>query len=126
MHTLLLVLFAASNVVSGPLTMAVSTEKRILVLRIGATEVRRYSVAVGSKKHPTPNGRFAVRHIVWNPDWHPPDAAWARGKQPLPAGHGGPLKRAISGFAVAVTAGAESLIRDTVRNARSPSAVSFV
>jgi lipoprotein-anchoring transpeptidase ErfK/SrfK len=67
--------------------MAVSTQKRILVVRIGATEVRRYSVAVGSKKHPTPMGRFSVRHIVWNPDWHPPDAAWARGKKALPGGH---------------------------------------
>jgi lipoprotein-anchoring transpeptidase ErfK/SrfK len=67
--------------------MAVSTQKRILVVRIGATDVRRYSVAVGSKKHPTPMGRFAVRHIVWNPDWNPPDAPWARGKKALPAGH---------------------------------------
>src|SRR5436305_1033373 len=78
---------ATADVVSGPLTMAVSTQKRILVVRIGATEVRRYSVAVGSKKHPTPMGRFVVRHIVWNPDWHPPDAAWAKGKKPLPSGH---------------------------------------
>jgi len=78
---------ATADVVSGPLTMAVSTQKRILVVRIGATEVRRYSVAVGSKKHPTPTGRFAVRHIVWNPDWHPPDATWAKGKKALPSGH---------------------------------------
>src|SRR3954454_20987897 len=77
----------AQKVVTGPLSMAVSTQKRILVVRIGATEVRRYSVAVGSKKHPTPMGRFVVRHIVWNPDWHPPDAAWAKGKKALPSGH---------------------------------------
>ena len=85
MHALIAVLLAAT--VSGPLSMAVSTQKRILVVRIGSTEVRRYSVAVGSKKHPTPNGRFAVRHIVWNPDWNPPDAPWAKGKKPLPGGH---------------------------------------
>lgn len=78
---------ATADVVTGPLTMAVSTQKRILVVRIGATEVRRYSVAVGSKKHATPTGRFTVRHIVWNPDWHPPDAAWAKGKKALPSGH---------------------------------------
>src|SRR5689334_1363204 len=76
-----------ADVISGPLSMAVSTQKRILVVRIGATEVKRYSVAVGAKSHPTPMGHFAVRHIVWNPDWHPPDAAWAKGKKPLPAGH---------------------------------------
>ena len=67
--------------------MAASTQKRILVVRIGATEVRRYSIAVRSKKHPTPMARFAVGHIVWNPDWNPPDAPWARGKKPLPGGH---------------------------------------
>src|SRR5216117_3594604 len=78
---------ARADLISGPLSMAVSTKKRILVVRIGANEVRRYSIAVGSKKHPTPNGRFGVRHIVWNPEWHPPDAAWARGKKALPSGH---------------------------------------
>src|SRR5207253_1252467 len=78
---------ARGDVISGPLTMAVSTQKKILVVRIGATEVRRYSVAVGTKNHPTPNGRFAVRHIVWNPSWHPPDAPWARGKKAAPPGH---------------------------------------
>jgi lipoprotein-anchoring transpeptidase ErfK/SrfK len=78
---------APAEVVSGPLTMAVSTKKKILVVRIGATDVKRYSVAVGSKGHPTPNGRFVVRHIVWNPAWHPPDAKWAKGKTAKPPGH---------------------------------------
>ena len=78
---------ARGDVISGPLTMAVSTQKKILVVRIGATEVRRYSVAVGTKNHPTPNGRFAVRHIVWNPSWQPPNAPWARGKKAAPPGH---------------------------------------
>jgi lipoprotein-anchoring transpeptidase ErfK/SrfK len=70
----------AQQVVSGPLTMAVSTQKKILIVRIGATEMRHYSVAVGTNKKPTPLGQFTVRHIVWNPAWHPPDAKWAKGK----------------------------------------------
>ena len=78
---------ARADVISGPLSMAISTQKKILVVRIGATEVRRFDVAVGTKKHPTPTGRFNVRHIVWNPAWHPPDAPWARGKKPAPPGH---------------------------------------
>ena len=78
----------AQRVVTGPLTMAVSTQKKILVVRIGATEMRRYTVAVGTKSKPTPMGRFTVRHIVWNPAWRPPDATWAKGKQP--AGPGDP------------------------------------
>jgi lipoprotein-anchoring transpeptidase ErfK/SrfK len=78
----------AADVVTGPLTMAVSTHKKILVVRIGATEMRRYSVAVGTKAKPTPMGRFTVKHIVWNPAWHPPDQKWAKGKQP--AGPGDP------------------------------------
>jgi lipoprotein-anchoring transpeptidase ErfK/SrfK len=78
----------AEDVISGPLTMAVSTQKKILVVRIGATEVRRYSVAVGTRAKPTPMGQFTVKHIVWNPAWHPPDAKWAKGKQP--AGPGDP------------------------------------
>jgi len=68
--------------------MAVSTQKKILVVRIGATEMRRYSVAVGTKAKPTPMGQFMVKHIVWNPAWHPPDEKWAKGKQP--AGQGDP------------------------------------
>jgi len=73
----LLVLLQADDnqptIISGPLTMAASTEKKILVVRIGG----HYDTAVGSKKHPTRGGRFVVRHIVWNPAWVPPDAGWA-------------------------------------------------
>src|SRR3954452_50507 len=89
MSALLLVLniFFATPVVSGPLTMAASTQKKILVVRIGPQDVKKYSIAVGSKKHPTPMGHFTVRHIVWNPAWHPPDAKWAKGKTAKPPGH---------------------------------------
>jgi lipoprotein-anchoring transpeptidase ErfK/SrfK len=78
----------ADDVVRGPLTMAVSTQKKILVVRIGGTEMRRYSVAVGTRAKPTPMGQFRVKHIVWNPAWRPPDEKWAKGKQA--AGPGDP------------------------------------
>jgi len=99
MTLLLALLFATkSNVISGPLTMAASTEKKILVVRIGAYDVRKYDVAVGSKAHPTPSGRFVVRHLVWNPAWVPPNAGWAKGKQPAAPGDPKNPMRAVKIF----------------------------
>ncbi|HKO56412.1 MAG TPA: L,D-transpeptidase [Thermoanaerobaculia bacterium] len=84
---LLLTLFATKTAAAtGPLSMAASTQKKILVVRIGAKEMRRYDIAVGTKSHATPNGRFTVRHIVWNPDWKPPAEKWAKGKKPAAPG----------------------------------------
>lgn len=77
-----LLLFAAPAAAPSPLSMAVSTQKKILVVRINGQDVKRYDVAVGTSKHPTPLGRFGVRHIVWNPAWVPPNAKWSKGKQP--------------------------------------------
>ena len=54
MNLVLALLLAANSVViSGPLTIAASTQKKILVVRIGATDVRHYDVAVGTKAHLT-------------------------------------------------------------------------
>jgi len=77
----------------APLSMAVSTQKKILVVRIGAQDVKHYDVAVGTPKHRTPMGRFGVRHIVWNPAWVPPKAKWSKGKQPAaPSDPKNPMK----------------------------------
>jgi lipoprotein-anchoring transpeptidase ErfK/SrfK len=79
--------FAASKTtVSGPLSMAASVDKKILVVRIGAHTVKKYTVAVGTKVKPTPLGRFSVSHIVWNPGWVPPKEKWAKGKKPAKPG----------------------------------------
>lgn len=86
------------NIISGPLTMAASTQKRILVVRVGPHTVKKYDVAVGSKAHPTPTGRFTVRHIVWNPAWVPPNAGWAKGKQPAEPGDPKNPMRAVKIF----------------------------
>jgi lipoprotein-anchoring transpeptidase ErfK/SrfK len=66
---------------SGPLSIAVSTQKKILVVRLGGADVKTYDVAVGTKAKPTPMGKFSINHIVWNPPWHPPDEKWAKGKK---------------------------------------------
>lgn len=67
---------------TGPVSLAVSTQKKILVVRLGGADVKTYQVAVGTKAKPTPMGRFGINHIVWNPAWHPPAEKWAKGKKP--------------------------------------------
>ena len=86
------------TVISGPLTMAASTEKKILVVRIGPYDVKKYDVAVGTRAHPTPTGRFVVRHMIWNPGWAPPNARWARGKQATAPGNPKNPMRAVKIF----------------------------
>lgn len=75
-----------SEVISGPISLAVSTQKNILEVRVGGRTVNRYDVSVGKKGHPTPHGHFKVNHIVWNPSWSPPNKGWARGKKATPPG----------------------------------------
>jgi murein L,D-transpeptidase YcbB/YkuD len=66
----------------GAISLAASTKKNILVVRVGGKDVKTYDVSVGTKKYPTPTGTFRINHIVWNPAWvPPPDAKWAKGKQ---------------------------------------------
>lgn len=60
--------------------------RTLTVLRDGET-VKIYPVAIGAPAHPTPTGGFAIRKIVWNPAWVPPDAKWAAGKSPKAPGH---------------------------------------
>ena len=67
-------------------SLAVSTKKNIMELRVGGKTIRRYDVSVGKKAHPTPHGTFRVNHIVWNPAWVPPDEKWAKGKKATPPG----------------------------------------
>lgn len=66
---------------SGSLSLAASIGKNILVVRVNGRDVKTFPVSVGVKNHQTPQGHFGIRHIVWNPAWHPPKAAWAKNKQ---------------------------------------------
>lgn len=68
------------------------SDRQLYVLNQG-TVVHTYPVAVGMKSHPTPRGRFAIEHVVWNPYWHPPDAAWADGKSVQEPGPDNPMGR---------------------------------
>jgi len=61
------------------------SERRLYVMRDGEQSAS-YAVAIGQPRHPTPTGRYRIRHIVWNPRWVPPDARWARDKKPRAPG----------------------------------------
>jgi len=61
------------------------SERRLYVERNGE-RVASYRVAVGTKSHPTPRGSFAIRRIIWNPRWVPPNSEWARGEKPREPG----------------------------------------
>ena len=103
MSLLLFLLFLADApnptiIITGPLSVAASTQKKILVVRIGATDVRHYDIAVGTKSHPTPMGRFWIKHLIWNPAWVPPNTGWARGKQPAAPGAPNNPMRAVKIF----------------------------
>jgi lipoprotein-anchoring transpeptidase ErfK/SrfK len=80
-------LFATSaSTSSKAVTLAVSTKKNIMELRVGSKVIHRYDVSVGKKAHPTPKGTYGVNHIVWNPAWNPPKEKWAKGKKPTAPG----------------------------------------
>jgi lipoprotein-anchoring transpeptidase ErfK/SrfK len=84
---ILSVFFATSSSTKGnEVSLAVSTTKNVMELRVGGKTIHRYDVSVGKRAHPTPQGTFGINHIVWNPAWVPPKEKWAKGKQPAAPG----------------------------------------
>lgn len=60
--------------------------------------VASFPVTIGMPSEPTPDGRFVVDHVVWNPWWHPP--AHRRPKdQVTPPGPRNPMGRVKLHFA---------------------------
>jgi len=79
---------------AAELRLEISLPDRQLVARVDGQEAERFDVSVGTPDYPTPTGHFAIRKVIWNPSWHPPDSKWARGKSPKPPGHpDNPMKR---------------------------------
>lgn len=77
---------AAGPAPASAVRVVVDLSERQLYVVEGDDVERTYSVAVGKPDHPTPEGEFRIRRIVWNPRWVPPDAKWARGKRPRAPG----------------------------------------
>jgi lipoprotein-anchoring transpeptidase ErfK/SrfK len=63
-----------------PFRIVVSISERKLYVRDGDKTLGTYPIAVGKSKHPTPKGSFAIRRVIWNPRWVPPNEEWAKGK----------------------------------------------
>lgn len=67
-------------------------ENRLYVYE-GGERVGKYRVSVGMKGYETPPGNYRVTHAIWNPWWHPPNSAWARGRNVEPPGPNNPMGR---------------------------------
>lgn len=65
---------------------------RLYLYQRGAP-VKSYAVSVGQAGYRTPTGSFVVRYTIWNPDWTPPDADWARERRYTPPGPRNPMGR---------------------------------
>jgi murein L,D-transpeptidase YcbB/YkuD len=68
------------------LMLRVDISERHVTAELNGEVHATYGVAVGTAKHPTPRGRFAIRRIIWNPSWVPPDSEWARDEKPAAPG----------------------------------------
>ena len=84
--SIILVSVARASIPEAGLALTASLSERTLTVRQGTEIVKVYDIAVGTGKHPTPAGRYAIRRLVWNPRWVPPDQPWARGKTPQAPG----------------------------------------
>jgi lipoprotein-anchoring transpeptidase ErfK/SrfK len=62
------------------------SQRTLSVVRDGEV-AESYPVAIGKPSYPTPKGSFAIRRIIWNPRWVPPDSPWAKKRKPTPPGH---------------------------------------
>ncbi len=74
----------------GPIVV-VRREARRLYLYRNARFVRRFPIAVGMPRYPTPLGRYHVVSKERNPRWDPPSSPWAAGLGPIPPGPANPL-----------------------------------
>ena len=68
------------------LRLRIDVSERKLYVEEGGEVIRSYGVAVGTAKHPTPRGSYAIRRIIWNPRWVPPDSEWAKDERPREPG----------------------------------------
>jgi lipoprotein-anchoring transpeptidase ErfK/SrfK len=74
----------------GPVVVIHRGSRRLYLYR-GTGFVRRFSIAVGMPRYPTPLGRFTIVRRERNPTWDPPNSDWAAGLGPVPPGPGNPL-----------------------------------
>ena len=74
----------------GPV-IVIRRDSNLLYLYDGMRYWRRFVVATGQRRYPTPLGRFRIV-VKWrNPWWYPPKSPWAAGQKPIPPGPNNPL-----------------------------------
>jgi lipoprotein-anchoring transpeptidase ErfK/SrfK len=79
---------------SAELLLRVDLSDRRLEAVVDGDVVETFDVSVGKDRNPTPEGDFAIRKVIWNPSWTPPDEKWARGKtEKAPGDPDNPMKR---------------------------------
>ncbi|HYC62074.1 MAG TPA: L,D-transpeptidase [Thermoanaerobaculia bacterium] len=78
----------------GELRLEVDLSERQLSVIENGEVIEQFPVAVGKDSYPTPEGKFQIRKVIWNPSWVPPDSKWARGKSAKkPGDPDNPMKR---------------------------------
>ena len=83
-----------STPLAAELRLEVDLSERVLNAVIDGETIESFPVAVGKDDWPTPEGKFTIRKVIWNPAWKPPESKWARGKSAKPPGHPeNPMKR---------------------------------
>jgi hypothetical protein len=76
-----------------PMELVVNIPAGRLDVMQGGERVRSYPVSVGRARYATPTGSAALRRMVWNPSWTPPQSAWARREKPAGPGWSNPMGR---------------------------------
>lgn len=85
---------AAGSQLVRNITLETVTAENMLYVYEDGIELKSYKVSVGTRKHPTPEGNFKIRRMIWNPRWVPPPVAWARGKKAAePGDPDNPMKK---------------------------------
>jgi murein L,D-transpeptidase YcbB/YkuD len=93
-HSLILTLLLGASAAHAELRLEVDRDTRELSVYVDGSPSESFSVSVGKDSYPTPKGTFAIRKVIWNPAWKPPESKWAKGKTAKPPGHpDNPMKR---------------------------------
>lgn len=88
----------AELVAASPLEVRVNIPAFRLDAVLDGQVVASFPVTVGASHQPTPDGRFVIDRLVWNPWWHPP--AHRRPEDRVtPPGPGNPMGRVKLHFA---------------------------
>jgi murein L,D-transpeptidase YcbB/YkuD len=83
-----------SPLLQAELHLQVDRDSRELQAWVDGERVGAFPVAIGTDDYPTPKGEFAIRKVIFNPTWVPPDSKWAKGKTPKTASDpDNPMKR---------------------------------